>query len=199
MPGPRLARNLPTGVSAPSGCSSSTWFSPTSSSAASTPCSVTVSRWTTGIPKVVSKRARASSRDSTATPTWTIRSNMPRGRIRAGRLRGPVAGIGGGDAQRDARPGPDARHFAEDPVEVGPVEDPPLEQAGGELVELRPVGGEEVARGALGLEGELALLLVADAAGDLRRTLAVDPCALAGVGRGHRVLVDHRVRHLGDL
>src|SRR2546426_464781 len=46
MPGPFLARNLPTGVSGPSGASSSTWFSPTSSSTASTPCSVTVSRWT---------------------------------------------------------------------------------------------------------------------------------------------------------
>ena len=33
------------GVSGPSGASSSTWFSPTSSSTASTPCSATTSRW----------------------------------------------------------------------------------------------------------------------------------------------------------
>ena len=45
-PGPRLARKRPTGVSSPSGASSSTWLSPTSSSAASTPCSAIVSRWT---------------------------------------------------------------------------------------------------------------------------------------------------------
>ena len=36
----------PTGVSGPSGASSSTWFSPTSSRTASTPCSSTTSRWT---------------------------------------------------------------------------------------------------------------------------------------------------------
>ena len=45
-PGRGLARNLPTGVSGCSGRSSSTWLSPTSSSTASTPCSSTISRWT---------------------------------------------------------------------------------------------------------------------------------------------------------
>ena len=39
MPGPRFARNLPTGVSAPSGLSSSTRLSPTWSETASTPWS----------------------------------------------------------------------------------------------------------------------------------------------------------------
>ena len=42
----------------PSGASSSTWFSPTSSSAASTPCSATTSRWLSSSP---SRRARARS------------------------------------------------------------------------------------------------------------------------------------------
>ena len=42
----------PTGVSSESGASSSTWLSPTSSSAASTPCSAIVSRCTSGMPYV---------------------------------------------------------------------------------------------------------------------------------------------------
>src|SRR6266545_1935661 len=44
MPGPRLARNLPTGVSSPSEASSSTRLSPSRMAAASTPCASTVSR-----------------------------------------------------------------------------------------------------------------------------------------------------------
>ena len=72
LPGPRLVRNFPTGVSSPSDASSSTRPSPTFSDAASTPCSGTVSRCSSRAPKICSYVVTASSRSSTATPRWWI-------------------------------------------------------------------------------------------------------------------------------
>src|SRR5580693_8745183 len=78
MPGPCFARNLPTGVSAPSGASSSTWFSPTSSSTASTPCSSTTSRCASVNSKLSRYSSSAGSISSTATPMWSMRLNTSR-------------------------------------------------------------------------------------------------------------------------
>src|SRR5919197_3625507 len=75
MPGPRFARNLPTGVSAPREARSSTRLSPTRTAAASTPCSGTRSRCSSSAPKSRSYVSSASSRFSTARPRWW----MPRG------------------------------------------------------------------------------------------------------------------------
>src|ERR671936_573978 len=72
MPGPRFARNRPTGVSSPSGSSSSTRPSPIRSDAARTPCSSTVARCSTCAPKRRSYVDSAASRSSTATPRWWI-------------------------------------------------------------------------------------------------------------------------------
>ena len=51
-PSPRLARNFPIGLSAPSGSSSSISLSPAASRAARTPCSRTVASRTSGRPSV---------------------------------------------------------------------------------------------------------------------------------------------------
>src|SRR5437868_3309211 len=72
MPGPRRARNLPTGVSASVAASSSIRLSPTSTAAASTPCSETVSRCSSSAPNNRPYVAIASSRSRTATATWWI-------------------------------------------------------------------------------------------------------------------------------
>src|SRR4051812_26129830 len=79
MPGPRLARNRPTGVSSPSAESSSTRLSPTRSDAASTPWFSTVARCSSRPPNRRSYVSTAASRSSTATPRWWI----PRGSIGA--------------------------------------------------------------------------------------------------------------------
>ncbi len=51
----------------------------------------------------------------------------------------------------------------------------------------------------MGLEGQVLLLLVADAPRQVGHRLGVDDRAAGGLGRGaHRVLVDHRVRDVGD-
>src|SRR5207302_3480283 len=96
MPGPRLARKRPTGVSSPSGASSSTRPSPTCIDAASTPCASTRSRYSSRAPNRRSYVCTASSRSATATPTWWI----PRASTRAmlppvGRvgLREPLRGV----------------------------------------------------------------------------------------------------------
>src|SRR4051812_40292351 len=71
MPGPRLAMNLPTGVSAPRAATSSMRVSPTSSKTASV--SGSASRPTATAPSSCSYSACAASRSSTAMPTWSIR------------------------------------------------------------------------------------------------------------------------------
>src|SRR5262249_42957695 len=87
MPGPRLARNFPTGVSPPSAASSSTRPEPTRIDAASTPCSGTAARCSTRAPSSRSYVPTASSRSATATPRWWI----PRGSIAAMLPAGPLA------------------------------------------------------------------------------------------------------------
>src|SRR5438445_1964562 len=72
MPGPRRARNLPTGVSASVAASSSIRLSPTSTAAASTPCSETVSRCSSSAPNSRPYVSIAASRSRTATATWWI-------------------------------------------------------------------------------------------------------------------------------
>ena len=66
-PGPRRARNRPTGVSSPVGVTSSMRLSPTRTDTASTPCSTSGSRYSRRAPNV-SYVAIASSRSVTATP-----------------------------------------------------------------------------------------------------------------------------------
>ena len=82
-PGPRFARNLPTGVSSPSAASSSIRLSPTRIVAASTPCSSTRARCSSRPPKRRSYVApprrgpgRQSRRDG-----WPVRSR-PRSSVR---------------------------------------------------------------------------------------------------------------------
>ena len=69
------------------------------------------------------------------------------------------------------------------------------EQLAGDAVQQLAVGGDEVPRAAVRLEGQLALLLVADAAREVRQRLILER-RLRRVARAHGVLVDHRV---GDL
>src|SRR3954452_17018161 len=134
----------------------------------------------------------AASRCSTATPLWSTRAY-----IRGGRL---VAGFGGLLRRRDApvREGLaalDARHALHDAVDLAALERLVLEQLGGDAVQQLAVAGDEVPRAAVRLEGQLALLLVADAAGEVRERLILER-GLRRVAGAHRVLVDHRV---GDL
>ena len=65
----------------------------------------------------------------------------------------------------------------------------------GELVELDAVGAQELLGGPERLVGQLADLLVADAAGRLGQHLGVD--AQGGEAGPHRVVVDHRVGDVG--
>src|SRR5580693_6348737 len=175
-PGPRLARNFPTAVSGPSGCSSSMWPSPTSSSAASTPCSATVSRCTSGIPSRSRYTASEASMSSTAMPTWSIVDSTRRedterplgGSARPGR-RGRVLGRRGRDADLAAADPPwrrlrDAGH---DPLDVLTLEHLVAEQRCRELVELDAMIVDDGGRGAKRFVGELADLLVGDAPGRL--------------------------------
>src|SRR6478609_9463410 len=149
MPGPFLARNLPTGVSSPSGASSSTWFSPTSSSTASTPCSCTTSRWARSSWRLSRYSSSAGSISATATPMWSIRANTPRSVFSApGALvarrgvddRRHVDDAGGcHDAQPDARRALQARHAGHDPLDRVAFEHLVLEQLVCERVELDAV------------------------------------------------------------
>src|SRR5207253_4210813 len=69
-PGPRLATNLPTGVSSRRGFSSSTSASPARRKAASRPSFSFDARCVSSAPKIVVYSWIAASRSSTATPTW---------------------------------------------------------------------------------------------------------------------------------
>src|SRR5919204_4650026 len=102
----------------------------------------------------------AASRSSTATPMWSTRANI---RVRS--LVSPVGPLlGRRDAQLGHRSAPlDARDAVHDAVDLGALERLVLEQLGGDAVQQLAVAGDEVPRGAMGLEGQLALLLVADA------------------------------------
>src|SRR6476661_4719632 len=145
MPGPFLARNRPTGVSGPSGASSSTWFSPRSSSTASTPCSCTISRWASSI----SKRSRYSSSEgsicSTATPMWSMRVNTPRSLFVSEHVR---RGGGGDHAQADAGRALHARDAGHDPLDSLALQHLVLEQLVRQRVELAAVGDDQPLRGA---------------------------------------------------
>ena len=88
----------------------------------------------------------------------------------------------------DRRPGHDA-------VDLVALEHLVGEERRGELVELGAVGAQDLLRGAEGLVGELADLLVTDAAGRLGQQLGVD--AQRGEAGAHRVVVDHRVGDVG--
>ena len=88
----------------------------------------------------------------------------------------------------DRRPG-------HDPVDLLALEHLVGEERVGELVELGAVGPQELLGGPEGLVGELADLLVADAAGGLGQHLGVD--AQRGEAGAHRVVVDHRVGDVG--
>src|SRR3954468_8126492 len=169
-PGPRLARKRPTAVSGCSGAKSSTWLSPTSSRTASTPWASTTSRWASCRPYVCSCNAIAASRSSTATPTWSIRANMRRRSLAPGPARPSVAGrrLAGtqrrGEAHLADRAAVVARRAVHDRIDLRALEDLVGEQLLREALEQLAVGVDQAPRGAVRLEGELALLLVADAA-----------------------------------
>src|ERR1700710_1694251 len=102
---------------------------------------------------------------------WSTRANI-RGRSLVGRF-GVL--VRGGDAQ--VRQGPaalDARHAVHDAVDLPALERLLLEQLGGDAVQQLTVVGDEVPGSAVRLEGQLALLLVADAAGEVRERLLLE-------------------------
>src|SRR5512133_1297114 len=134
----------------------------------------------------------AASRSSTATPMWSTRANI--------RARSLVCGLGVLLRRRDAQvrqglAALDARHALHDAIDLPALERLVLEQLGGDAVQQLAVGGDVVPRSAVRLEGQLALLLVADAAREVRESLVLER-GLRRVAGPHRVLVDHRV---GDL
>src|SRR5919198_4160462 len=130
----------------------------------------------------------AASRSSTATPMWSTRANI---RVRS--LVSPVGPLlGRRDAQLGHRSAPlDARDAVHDAVDLGALERLVLEQLGGDAVQQLAVARDELPGRAVSLEGQLALLLVADAAREVRQLLVLE-CGLRRVARAHRVLVDHR-------
>src|SRR3954452_14244269 len=112
----------------------------------------------------------------------------------------PLAGAhGGGDADLADRLGlavdRPARH---DRVDLAAVEDLVGEQLAGEALEQVAVLLDETPRRAMRLEGELALLLVADAPREVGQRLGVDGRRLRRLAGAHRVVVDHRAGDLGD-
>src|SRR3954453_4367618 len=108
-----------------------------SSSTASTPWDSTVSRWTSARSSSPSYRASAASRSSTATPMWSMRSNMRRGRL-------------GGGFQARVRPDPAADLGARAAVD--------LDDVGGEVVLPTQQRGAH----AVGVDRHAARLEVAD-------------------------------------
>ena len=115
-----------------------------------------------------------------AGPASVQAARRPRRRPRAGRP--PRAG--------SAASGHDA-------VDVGALEHLVAQQRGGHLVELVAVLGDQPRGGALGLVGEVLLLLVAQLARAVGDLAAVRGDLARGDRRAHRVLVDHRARDLG--
>ena len=209
-PGPRLARNLPTGVSAPSGASSSTWFSPTSSSTASTPCSSTISRWADVqleavapqlergvdlldgdadmVDAVEHRRGVYGSAQSAASELRRA-GGSPASRSR---VDGDLA-RGRDHAQPDPGRALQARHAGHDPVDRGAVEDLVLQQLARERVELVRGGRRSASARPAGLLDQVLALLVAQA----QRRLGQPHVAVGrapDAGGAHRVVVDHRVR-----
>src|SRR3954470_20332733 len=83
-------------------------------------------------------------------------------------------------------------------VELRALDDLVLEQLLGDALEQLALALDEPPRGPVRLEGELALLLVADPAGEVRQRVGVRRRRLRRLARAHRVVVDHRVGDLGD-
>ena len=138
-------------------------------------------------------RAIAASRSSTATPMWSTRANIARleSSRRLVRCFSDAATRRSGSGLRRSRRGTPSMMRSI----CAALERLVLEQLGGDAVQQLAVGGDEVPRAAVRLEGQLALLLVADAAREVRQRLLLER-RLRRVAGAHRVLVDHRV---GDL
>src|SRR4051794_22669431 len=120
---------------------------------------------------------------------------------RPGSARGrPLAGAhGGGDADlADRLRLAVGRAAGHDRVDLAAVEDLVGEQLPGEALEQVAVLLDEAPRRAVRLEGELALLLVADAAREVGERIGVDRRRLRRLAGAHRVVVDHRAGDLGD-
>src|SRR4051794_26836682 len=122
-----------------------------------------------------------ASRSVTATPMWSIRVNMRRASLRLGRRlrvrRGqPRAAV------------VDLLDAAHDHVDLLALQRLLLQEPLGELLELLAVPRDEVVRGLLGLERELLLLLVADAARDVGDDVGVEDGARARGGGAHPVV-----------
>src|ERR1700745_3251738 len=117
---------------------------------------------------------------------WWTRANI-RGRSLVGRF---GALLRRRDAQVRQGPAPlDARHALHDAVDLRALERLVLEQLGCDAVQQLAGGCDEVPRSAVRLEGQLALLLVADAAREVRERLVLER-RLRRVAGAHRVLVD---------
>src|SRR3954470_16967087 len=85
-----------------------------------------------------------------------------------------------------------------DRVDLAAVQHLVGEQLAGEALQQVAVLLDEAPRRAVRLEGELALLLVADAAGQVGERVGVDRRRLRRLAGAHRVVVDHRAGDLGD-
>src|SRR4051794_6691104 len=136
---------------------------------------------------------------------WSIWANMRRRSLDAAAGPasvgdGPLAGPHrGGEADvADRAAWLDPRHAGHDGVDLAALEHLVGEQLGGEALEQVAVALDERPRGAVGLEGELALLLVANAARQVRQGVRAGRRRLRRLVRAHRVVVDHGVRDLGD-
>ena len=88
-PGPRDAKNRPTGVSGPRAPSSWMNEDPVANNTSSTPWSTTRSRWTGSTPSSRAYSATDASRSSTAIPTWSMSVSVivTRGSPRSGCIR----------------------------------------------------------------------------------------------------------------
>src|SRR5919108_760468 len=198
MPGPRFARNLPTGVSAPSEASSSTRLSPTRTATASTPCSATVSRPSTCPPKSLVYVSTASSRSSTATPRWW----MPFARTR--RMLSVLGYLVLDALERDdaahGLAGTGLRlHVREQREHLVADERLLFEEGPGEAVERHTVLRDQTDGLLVRAVGQPRLLLVAHPLRLLGERVVVGPHRPRDDAVRHAVFEDHGARELGHL
>src|SRR6266540_1240450 len=195
MPGPRLARKRPTGVSSPSAETSSMRPSPIRRYAASTPWSSMRPRNSILAPKSRWYVPTAASRSSTANATWWTERTSTLRSYRRGRglvvreLDDPADDRGGVGLRID--PG-------EQLLELGPHERLLLEKNGREHVEGLAVLGQEAQRFAEGMVAEARLLLVPHALRVLGERVVVSAHRPRGDPVAHAVLEHHRPGQLGD-
>src|SRR5918996_1121528 len=193
MPGPRRAMKRATVLSSWSAATSSTRPEPSTRGAASTRWPVIVPRPSSRPPKHRAYVSTASSRSSTAIPTWWMARACTPAML-------PPVGLGrehpnGADGLARVRLG---RHVAEQREQLLALERLPLEQGRGDAVEGGPVLAQQADGLLVGGVGEPGLLQVAEPLGLLRKGVVVGAHGARGDRLAHPVLEDHLARERSD-